>query len=171
MAKKESSTNEEYPKRKYTKCVNSIYDPGSLVTWPQYLVEMIIQNRGEFIPKYKLNKGKNWWVPLGTEMGRLQMQAAHILSYFDSPEDDKIVAASIVRYVKVRKPTKMGTFKKFKNKATQDEKYFVKAIQMEINSFKSQMEKVKKTPVVVKEQPPKEEQKHKVGKNKWQKFQ
>ena len=157
-----------YEKRKYTKSLTSIWDSPNKVTWPQYIAELVIYNRSLFIDKYKsLNKGKEWWVPISSEIRSLNQQAAHILSYFDNPEDDSMVNMAIHNHIKKRSVCKIGGYRQDKLKATFDEKSVVRSIQKELDILKISLKKAEQVEAidVVKIQTKRK------NSNRWTKFQ
>lgn len=139
---------------RWQKCIPSIMNPGTNVTWPQHIVEHIIYNRREFIDKYKsLKIGPGWSQPIGKEVGKLCQQASVIMNYFPHPDDDPDVARAINSYLKKYKPLKIGQLRKTRIvvkdgksriNITNDEKYFVRGVMVELERIRNAMKNVPK---------------------------
>lgn len=127
-------------KHSWKKDIQSIMNPSSLVTWPQYVMEMVIRNRTKVwrgIKKWQsINRGAGWSVPISREVAQLCQQASVICNYFPSIYDDKMVELAFREYFGSDKyaPTKIGQYRKTrltkdgKLNITNDERATVKGI-------------------------------------------
>jgi hypothetical protein len=118
-------------------------NPGSKVTWPQYVAEMVIYWRTQFIKDYKdIQRGQDWHKTIQKPVRDLNQQAAVICNYFEHPNKEPLVAVAFRNFFRKTKPMKIGQFRKVRftekngrrvSNITQDEKDVVTGINAELN--------------------------------------
>lgn len=129
---------------KWEKKYDSIMSPGTKVTWPQFIVEMVIYWRSRILKDYpKVTKGKGWSRPIATQVRNLEHQAAVICNYFPHPDSEPLVIYAVKKYFRENKPLKLGGFRKNRttvkesgresSTVTQAEKDIVIGIQAELD--------------------------------------
>ena len=121
----------------WTKKIDSKLSPGTQVTWPQFLVELIIINRSKFFDEYKVTKGPGWSNQIGKRVQTLAQQMYTICNYFPHPEKDRLVYKTFLQYFTKNTPLKIGQHRKTrvvvngsrtKCNITNDEKFVVKGL-------------------------------------------
>lgn len=144
----------------WEKNVDSIMNPGSKVTWPQYVAEMVIYWRTQIIKDYKeIKRGPGWYKTIPKVVRDLNQQASVICNYFPHINDEPLVAVAFRNYFRRTHTLKIGQFRKvrFTEKngrkilnITQDEKTIIIGITAELerlleqrNIFAKASEKVK----------------------------
>ena len=100
-------------KGRWEKNYDSILAPGEKVTWPQFIVEMVIYWRKKIIKGYpEIKMGKGWSRPIQTQVRNLEHQAAVICNYFPHPQDEPLVVYAVKKYFRTNRPLKLGGFRK-----------------------------------------------------------
>ncbi len=129
---------------RWEKKYQSIMDPSSKVTWPQFIAEMVIYWRKTLIRNYaKITLGPKWSNSIQRQVRELNQQAANICNYFPHPDDEPLVVYAVKKYFREHRPCKIGQFRKtrvVRNKETgrerinitQDEKDVVLGINTEL---------------------------------------
>jgi hypothetical protein len=98
---------------KWEKKYESILAPREKVTWPQFIVEMVIYWRKKFIKNYpEIKIGKGWSRPIQTQVRNLEHQASVICNYFPHPDQEPLVIYAVKKYFRTAKPLKLGGFRK-----------------------------------------------------------
>ena len=132
---------------RWDKNEKSIFNPGTFVTWPQFLAECVIWWRSKLIKDFpKITYGKGWSNAISGQYKRLIQQMYQLCNYFPHPEDDKLVRVSFKNYIRKNRVTQVGSYRK--NRITKDgklnisdaEKDFVKGVEHEFNQLKKQRE-------------------------------
>lgn len=128
----------------------SIMDPSSKITWPQFVAECVIYFRTKVIPAYKdIKVGQGWYHPIIKEVRALNQQAAVICNYFEHPDKEPLVVVAVKNWLRRTKALKIGRFRKTRvciNKETgrenltitQDEKDTILGIQAELDKLLKQ---------------------------------
>lgn len=126
----------------------SVMDPNGKVTWPQFIVELVIVSRRKFIPKYRdIKLGRGWSREISGEVRKLVQQATVLCNYFEHPDKDPLVRAAFLKYFREHTPMKIGQYRKTRYKMlgngrkvctiTQDEKDIVNGIYAEFEKLSS----------------------------------
>lgn len=135
---------------RWEKKYDSIMDPGSKVTWPQFVAEMVIYWRIQFLKDYRdIKVGHGWHNSICKAVRDLNQQAAVICNYFPHPDDEKIVEAAFRNFFRRNRPMKIGRYRKvrFTEKGsrkvlniTQDEQDVVRGITHELEQLRARRE-------------------------------
>lgn len=137
-------------KGKWEKKFKSIMSPDNLITFPQFLVEMIVYNRRRFLkdfPKFEL--GPKWSNAIQKQVGSLCQQAHAVCDYFPHPDDEPLVEAAFRNYFRCNRVFKIGQYRKTrftktgKCNITQDEKNVVLGINAEFQRLLKQRDMYK----------------------------
>jgi len=134
----------------WEKKFDSIMSPATKVTWPQFIVEMVIYWRSRILKDYpKITKGQGWSRPIATQVRNLEHQAATICNYFPHPDKEPLVIYAIKKYFRENKPLRLGGFRKNRttvNKDTGRESSTVTQAEKDIvNGIQAELDKVLKT--------------------------
>lgn len=98
---------------RWNKCVVSIFNPIEKITWPQYLAELIIQNRAKVIKTFqKIKIGPGWSNSVRSQYRSLIQQAYCICNYFPHPDDDPLIYIAFQNYIKNNRVLKIGQYRK-----------------------------------------------------------
>ncbi len=98
---------------RWEKKIDSIMNPGSKVTWPQFVAEMVIYFRTKILDDYRDVKiGPDWYKTRMKEVRNLNQQACIICNYFPHPDEEKLVYAAFKNFFRNAKPLKIGQFRK-----------------------------------------------------------
>jgi hypothetical protein len=129
----------------------SVMSPGTLVTWPQLLAEIVIYNRIKIIKSFpKVQLGPGWSCAIAGQVKGLIQQMHVICNYFEHPNTDPLVEVAFLHYFKNNKALKVGGFRKIrvtkagKINITDTEKDTVKGLMYEFNRLKEQRDKFAK---------------------------
>lgn len=91
----------------------SLMNPGSKITFPQFVMEMVIWLRRQYWNNYKhINLGPNWSNQIQREVRQLVQQATVICNHFEHPQKEALIIYAFKKYFRERKPTSIGTFRK-----------------------------------------------------------
>lgn len=132
-----------YNHTKWEKKHDSIFSPETKVTWPQFIVEMVIFWRTKILKDYpEIKKGKGWSRAIAGQVRSLEHQATVICNYFPHPDLEPLVVYAVKKFFRTRRPLKLGGFRKNRTKiseagnevciVSQDEKDIVLGIQDEL---------------------------------------
>jgi hypothetical protein len=123
-------------------------NPGSKITWPQYVAEMIIYLRTQILKDYKdIQRGPKWYASIPKPVRDLNQQASVVCNYFEHPTKEPLVAAAFRNYFRKVRPLKMGQYRKVRfttkggkqvSNITQDEKDIVTGITAELDRLTKQ---------------------------------
>ncbi|TXT66090.1 MAG: hypothetical protein BAJALOKI3v1_50090 [Promethearchaeota archaeon] len=98
---------------KLPKEFDSLFNPGSKITWTQYIAELIIKNRVKYIKSYpKITIGNNWYHPINAEVRKLCQSASYIIKFFPHYKDNSSVIPAFRRYITSKPVFKLGMPKK-----------------------------------------------------------
>ena len=133
---------------RWEKKIDSIMNPGTKITWLQYIAEMIICCRVQLLKDYKdIQRGPDWYKSISKAVRDLNQQASVICNYFPHIDDEPLVSVAFRNYFRKRRPLKIGTFRKVRftekdgrkvGNITQDEKDTVVGIQAELDRLIAQ---------------------------------
>lgn len=127
---------------RWSKIYNSIMNPSAKITWPQFIMEMVIYHRSKYLKDYpKIQKGPNWSEYIQKQVRSLSQQAYMIVKYFPHPDDEPLIVPAFKNYFRQNRVMKIGQYRKTRQKdgkclVTQDEKDLVKGIACELNRLK-----------------------------------
>ncbi len=150
-------------KHSWVKDCDSVMSPGDKVTWPQLIMELIIENRVKYIRTHpQIKKGPQWSNDIPKQVRSLVQQSYCVCNYFPHPNNEPLVKTAILTIIKNNRVFKIGQYRKNrvdksgKINITIDEMDFVKSIYRELSrlterrdSFKSE----EKTQIEVKQEP------------------
>lgn len=135
---------------KWEKSIPSIFNSEEKITFPQFIMEMVLYNREQYWKKFpKLPRGKGWSNSVQTQVRNLVQQASVIANYFPHINDDPLVMVSFRNFFRNFRVGTIGRFTKYrvsKNgnreslNITQAEKDVVLGIMSEFNRLKEQRE-------------------------------
>jgi hypothetical protein len=148
---------------RWEKNVDSIMNPGSKITWPQYVAEMVVFWRTQFLKNYQdIQRGPGWYESIAKHVRDLNQQATVICNYFPHPNDESLVTVAFRNYFRKNRPMKIGQYRKTRatekngkqvSNITQDEKDTVLGIKAELDRLMSQRELFIKSAPKTKEEP------------------
>jgi hypothetical protein len=125
---------------RWQKKIDSIMNPGTKITWPQFVAEMIIYWRTRFIKDYQdITIGPDWYKPIMKHVRDLNQQSTVICNYFPHPDDEPMVTVAFKNWFRKNRPMKIGRFRKTRIKPngslniTQDEKDVIYGVQSELD--------------------------------------
>ena len=102
-------------KGKYKQEIESIFNPGSLITFPQYMAEIVILNRERIIPGFqKIMRGPGWSYQLGKPYINLVQQCTCLCNYFPFYKDDLLAQTAILGFFRDKKVLKVGSYRKIR---------------------------------------------------------
>jgi hypothetical protein len=140
-------------KGRWKKSIKSILDPNGLVTWPQYIVEMVIWCRKQVFDEYRGIIGKNWSDKIAKQVRQLEYQAAVICNHFPHPEDEPLVVQAFKNHFRRVKPLSIGGYRKNRQNITQYEKDLVLGVRSELEKLRAQKKIHASSPAVAAEEP------------------
>jgi hypothetical protein len=130
---------------KWEKNVDSVMNPGTKITWPQFVAEMVIYWRTQFLKDYKdIQRGPNWYRSIPKAVRDLNQQASVICNFFEHPSKEPLVTAAFKNWFRTNKPMKIGQFRKVRStikngrqvsNITQDEKTAIIGIAAELEKL------------------------------------
>lgn len=130
--------------------IDSIMNPGTKVTWPNFIVECIIYWRIKLIKDYpKVTKGPGWSKIISGQVRRLAQQVHVLVNYFEHPSQEPLVVVAFKNYLRQNRVTTVGGYRKVRYKTINDrkvlniskaEKDFINGVAAELNRLKKQRE-------------------------------
>ena len=130
---------------KWRKIYTSIMDPTAKITFPQYIMEMVIYNRMRFLKTFpKIHRGPGWSQQIAKQVRQLCQQSSTICNYFPHPDEEPLVIASFRNFFRNNRAMKIGAFRKARiNKngkcnITNDEKDIVVGVTKELERLQKQ---------------------------------
>lgn len=127
--------------------IPSIMNPGSKVTWPQFIAEMVVFWRTKFLKDYKdIRMGPDWYKAIPKAVRELNQQASVLCNYFPHPDDEPLVIVAFKNFFRKNRPCKIGQYRKTRatkagtHNITQDEKDVIMGINEELKRLISQRE-------------------------------
>lgn len=135
----------------WSKNIDSVMNPlGSKITFPQFVVEMLIYNRCKYIKSFpKIVRGEGWSNAISKQIRGLCQQAYLICNFFPHPQEENLVTVAFKNVFRNQMVFKIGQFRKVriykdgKLNITQDEKDIIMAVSAEFNNLKSARDSLK----------------------------
>jgi hypothetical protein len=135
---------------RWEKKFQSIFDPNSKITWPQFIAEMVVYWRCQFFKNYQdVKQGTNWYHPIEKDVRNLNQQAPVICNHFPHPDDESLVIVAFKNFFRKNRPTNIGRFCKSRSSInkktgreklniTQPEKDIILGVQAELDRLVKQ---------------------------------
>ncbi len=146
--------NPPYCHERWEKNIDSIMSPGTKVTFPLFIVEMVFFNRSTYIKGFqKINKGNGWSVGVAKQVRALAQQAHAICNYFPFPTSEPLVIVAFKNFFRNNRVMKIGQFRKCrvtkedKCNITLDEKDLIKGVWAELDRLIKQRDSFVKTEI------------------------
>lgn len=129
----------------WKKNVQSIFDPNSKITFPQFIMEMVLFNRERYWGKFpKIPRGQGWSNALMKQVRQLIQQSTTLCNYFPHVDNDPLVDVAFRNFFRNNRVTKIGQYRKTRytikgdrkvSNITQDEKDVINGVMFEYNKL------------------------------------
>lgn len=108
------------------------------ITFPQFIVEMVVFFRSKLLKDWKhVKRGPDWHKNIGTQVRNLNYQANFILNWFPHPDEEPLVEVAFRNYFKLNRTCAIGGYVKNKKKLSQQEKEVIKGVWSELSRLQS----------------------------------
>jgi hypothetical protein len=101
---------------RWVKCIPSIMNPLDNVTWPQFVMEMVVFARikifGKKNNKWAIRTGPGWSKQVGPDVRKIVQQAHIICNFFPHPNDDPAVPIAFRQFFRKHLPLTIGAYRK-----------------------------------------------------------
>lgn len=131
---------------------DSIMSPGTKITFPQFIMEMVIYNMSKYLKDFpKISKGPQWSLDIPDKVKKITQQAYNVCNYFPHPIEEPLVTVAFKNYFRNNRVFTIGQYRKTrftkagKCNITDAEKNIVKGVQKELDRLINQRDILKST--------------------------